>query len=267
MKGLLKMVKLISADMDGTLLDSNKELSSELFPLIESLAEQGVRFAAASGRQYYNLEHIFEPIKDKMIFIAENGSVVFENNVNSFANVIDRETVREIVEEIRKITGASPVICGLRGAYAESDEPELLENIKMYYRRYEIMDDILKTEDDICKIAVYDYVNAETNSHIPLVEAFGKQMEIAVSGEHWVDLSNPGCNKGTAISKIQEKYGISYEETMLFGDYLNDYEMMKTGRYSYAMENAHPQLKEICNYTAKSNDENGVVEAIRAYFK
>ena len=116
LKGLLKMVKLISADMDGTLLDSNKELSPELFPLIESLAEQGVRFAAASGRQYYNLEHIFEPVKDKMIFIAENGSVVFENDVNSFANVIDRETVQEIVKEIRKITGASPVICGLKGA-------------------------------------------------------------------------------------------------------------------------------------------------------
>lgn len=260
------MVKLISADMDGTLLDSNKKLSPELFPLIEALTEQGVRFAAASGRQYYNLERIFEPVKDKMIFIAENGSVVFENDVNSFANVIDRAAVREIVRAVRKIPGASPVICGLKGAYAESDEPELLENIKMYYHRYEIMEDILTTEDDICKIAVYDYENAEINSHVPLLKAFGEQMEIAVSGEHWVDLSNPGCNKGTAINEIQEKYGISYEETMLFGDYLNDYEMMKTGKYSYAMENAHPQLKEICNYMAKSNDENGVVEAIRAYF-
>ncbi|WP_195267030.1 HAD family hydrolase [Eubacterium sp. 1001713B170207_170306_E7] len=260
------MIKLISADMDGTLLDSNKKLSPELFPMIEALTEQGIRFAAASGRQYYNLEHIFEPVKDKMIFIAENGSVVFERDTNSFASVIDRKTVWEIVRKIRKIEGVSPVICGLKGAYAESDEPELMENIKMYYHRYEIMDDILETGDDICKIAVYDYVNAETNCHAPLVEAFGEQMEIAVSGEHWVDISNPGCNKGTAISKIQEKYGIGYEETMLFGDYLNDYEMMKTGKYSYAMENAHPQLKEICNYTAKSNDENGVVEAIRAYF-
>ena len=267
MKGLLKMVKLISADMDGTLLDSNKELSPELFPLIESLAEQGVRFVAASGRQYYNLEHIFEPVKDKMIFIAENGSVVFENDMNIFASVIAKERVREIVKAIRQIPGTSPVICGLKSAYAESDEPELLKNAEMYYHHYDIMVDILTAEDDICKIAVYDYVNAETNSHAPLLEAFGGQMEIAVSGEHWVDISNPGCNKGTAINKIQEKYGISYEETMLFGDYLNDYEMMKTGRYSYAMENAHPQLKEICSYTAKSNDENGVVEAIRAYFK
>lgn len=75
--------------------------------------------------------------------------------------------------------------------------------------------------------------------------------------------------KGTAISKIQEKYGISYEEVHAFGDYLNDYEMMKTentGRMLW--KNSHPQLKEIYElYGKKSSSENGVVEAARAYFK
>ena len=54
---------------------------------------------------------------------------------------------------------------------------------------------------------------------------------------------------------------------MVFGDYLNDYEMMQSCKYSYAMANAHPKLKEISNYQAKSNDEDGVMEVIKEYFE
>ena len=78
---------------------------------------------------------------------------------------------------------------------------------------------------------------------------------------------NIGVNKGEAIKIIQENYNISFDETMAFGDYLNDFEMMQNCKYSYAMENAHPKLKEICNYRAKSNDEDGVVDAIKKHFE
>ena len=60
---------------------------------------------------------------------------------------------------------------------------------------------------------------------------------------------------------------MTYDETMAFGDYLNDYEMMQSCKYSYAMANAHPKLKEISNYQAKSNDEDGVMEVIKEYFE
>lgn len=52
---------------------------------------------------------------------------------------------------------------------------------------------------------------------------------------------------------------------MVFGDYLNDLEMMSTGKYSFAMKNAHPLLKEHCNFTAESNNDNGVIKAIKKY--
>ena len=82
-----------------------------------------------------------------------------------------------------------------------------------------------------------------------------------------MDFMNKGVNKGTAIERIQECYDVTYDETMAFGDYLNDYEMMQSCKYSYAMANAHPKLKEISNYEAKSNDENGVMEVIKEYFE
>lgn len=82
------MIKLIAADMDGTLLNSQKELSPELYPLVEELHEKGIKFAVASGRQYYNLVKNFESVKDKVTFICENGSIVFDQGKNIISDEI-----------------------------------------------------------------------------------------------------------------------------------------------------------------------------------
>ena len=82
-----------------------------------------------------------------------------------------------------------------------------------------------------------------------------------------MDLGKLDTSKGMAIKMTQQNLGISYDETMVFGDYLNDYSMMLEGKYSYAMKNAHPQLKEVANFiTEKDNDNNGVVETIKEHF-
>ena len=78
-----------------------------------------------------------------------------------------------------------------------------------------------------------------------------------------IRITAKNINKGVAIREIQELLGINYEETVVFGDYLNDLEMMESGYYSYAMKNAHDDLKKVARFIAKSNDENGVVEAIK----
>ena len=88
-----------------------------------------------------------------------------------------------------------------------------------------------------------------------------------MSGNAWVDMMKAGVNKGSAVRHLQQQYGISYGETMVFGDYLNDWEMMQAAYYSFAMANAHPALKTVSHFQAKSNDENGVLEAIGQYFK
>ena len=71
-----RAIKLIAADMDGTLLDSKGRLNPEFFSVFESLKEKGVMFVAASGRQYYNLLKLFNRVKDDIMFVAENGTYV-----------------------------------------------------------------------------------------------------------------------------------------------------------------------------------------------
>ena len=70
------MIKLIATDLDGTLLDNNGELNEEFNHVFNELYKKGITFMAASGRQYPALETLFESVKDKMMFIAENGTIM-----------------------------------------------------------------------------------------------------------------------------------------------------------------------------------------------
>ncbi|WP_416173829.1 HAD-IIB family hydrolase, partial [Clostridium perfringens] len=95
---------------------------------------------------------------------------------------------------------------------------------------------------DILKVTICDFSASEFNSNNYYNE-YRDKLQVTVSGEIWLDITAKGVNKGVAINKIQDMLGISHKETMVFGDYLNDLEMMGSAYYSYAMENAHDDLK------------------------
>ena len=79
------MIKLIASDMDGTLLDQNSEVPPETFELIEELYKRGVHFVASSGRRYDTLRWLFEPVADKIDYVASLGTQVYVEN-----EVVDR---------------------------------------------------------------------------------------------------------------------------------------------------------------------------------
>ena len=70
------MIKLIASDLDGTLLQGTGEISEEVVMQIKKLSQMGILFVAASGRQYPNLRRLFEPVKDEIAYICENGALV-----------------------------------------------------------------------------------------------------------------------------------------------------------------------------------------------
>ncbi|WP_455542583.1 HAD family hydrolase [Intestinibacter sp.] len=264
------MVKIIATDMDGTLLDSQKNFPKELDYILKKLNEKNVRFIVASGRQYYNLTKQFENYDQDLIYISENGAMVFDKGEIIYLSEIEKEKLIKPVEIARKIEGTSIILCGEKSAYTDNRGEFFQRHANMYYEKLEIVDDVLdivrEGKDRICKIALFH----DESSEKYLSKEFDELKDdllMSVSGELWMDFMNIGVNKGTAIERIQESYNITYDETMAFGDYLNDYEMMQSCKYSYAMANAHPKLKEISNYEAKSNDENGVMEVIKEYFE
>lgn len=264
------MVKIIATDMDGTLLDSQKNFPKDMNYVLEKLKEKNVRFIVASGRQYYNLFEIFKKFNQEFIYISENGAMILDNDKLIYFNEIEGEKLFKPIEIARKIKGTSIVLCGEKAAYTENTGEFFKNNAFMYYENLEVLDDVLDVvregRDRICKIALFHDKNSEKYLSHEFSEVEDDFL-ICVSGEFWIDFMNKGVNKGEAIKRIQQHYKVSYDETMAFGDYLNDYEMLQSCKYSYAMENAYPKLKEISNFQAKSNDENGVMEVIKDYFK
>ena len=134
----------------------------------------------------------------------------------------------------------------------------------MYYEKLEYVSDLLKAaqEDDIVKIAVF-FENKEAEKFYEKFKAVPKSLNAVLSGISWIDIACKNVNKGVAIKAIQDTFSISQEESMAFGDYLNDYEMLASCAQSYAMLNAHDKVKEVANYITKSNDEDGVMCVLR----
>lgn len=257
------MIKLIVCDMDGTLLDGQGQLNEEFWEIESKLADKGVKFAIASGRQYYNLVDRFDSIKDKLIFIADNGSYVVYRDEQVHIDSLDKESADKFIEIGHKIEGAYVIVSAKNSAYVESTDERFIKEASKYFKRMEIVTDLTKVEDTVLKVTICDFNNSETNSYLHYKQ-FEKEYKVAVAGKLWLDISDWGANKGTAIKKMQEKFGVSYEETMVFGDYLNDMEMMSAGKYSYAMKNAHPKIIEAANYvTQYTNNENGVLATIK----
>ena len=256
------MIKLVITDMDGTLLDDNHKINDEFWEVFEKLKEKGIYFASASGRQYYNLLKNLERIKDDIYFVAENGTYMVHRGEELFINSLPMDDARKLITKARRVESADIVLCGKKSAYVESNNTRFIEEVEKYYDRYEVVEDLLEVEDDVLKVTLCDFTGAEKNSH-PHFTDYEKNYKITVSGSIWLDIVNKDANKGVAIEKLQEMLGVSPKETVAFGDYLNDVEMLSDAYYSYAMENAHPELKKSARFIAKSNNENGVVEKIK----
>ncbi|MDB8792389.1 HAD family hydrolase [Romboutsia sp. 1001216sp1] len=256
------MIKLIATDMDGTLLNNNNEIHHDFIDVFEKLQEKDIIFAAASGRQYFNLLKRFEDVKDKMMFIAENGTIVVYKGEEIFINSLDRNIAKELVNIGRNIENSNVILCGKNSAYIESTDEEFIKEVEKYYEKYEVVKDVNEIEDDILKVTICDFNGAQENSN-KYYDDYRDDLQVSISGKIWLDITNKGANKGMAIKALQEKMGIDFNETMVFGDYLNDLEMMEAAYHSYAMENAHDDLKKVSRFIAKSNDDNGVLEAIK----
>lgn len=262
------MIKLIATDIDGTLLDSKKQLPHGFFEAVLKLKAHGIHFVIASGRQYYNIAELFKEIQEDLYFLGDNGAVAFAGSRCLGFTAMPPEKLLSPLEKVRTIPTAHPIYCGVKGAYTDDTDAYFLENARKYNARLEIvphLPDVLKM-DNICKMAIFDAENAEENT-LPHMKEFSEDFSLTLAGEEWLDCMPPDMNKGVGLKLILEKLGISPEETMAFGDYHNDLEMLKCCRYGYAMKNAHPDLLNAgLRITRYTNDENGVLKTLQEYF-
>lgn len=140
-----------------------------------------------------------------------------------------------------------------------------MREVERYYARLEVVSDLTLVRDEVLKRAVFVFGAAEPLAHSTFAPlAAGHQ--VVVSGANWIDIMDQGVNKGRAVRTLQAALGVPKDRTVVFADYLNDLEMLDAARWSFAMANAHPRVRERAAYLAPSNDEHGVVTVLHHLF-
>ncbi|MFX0558283.1 HAD family hydrolase [Maribacter sp. CXY002] len=262
----LSKIKMVVTDMDGTLLNSNHEVSDHFFELFKGLKSQGITFVAASGRQYNSIIDKLHTIKDDIIVIAENGGFAMKQQTELLVTPLDAHHVQDILKTINEIPNIHPVLCGKHKAYLTDKSDRFAEKLAEYYTEFEIMESLSDFNSEVIKIAIYHFESSEQHIY-PYVKQFEERLKVKVSGENWLDISNLNAHKGFALDRVMKSYNLKPDEVMVFGDYNNDLEMLALSDYSFAMENAHPNVKKAANYTTLSNDENGVEHILKLLIK
>lgn len=262
----LANVKLVVTDMDGTLLNSNHEVSNQFLDLFKKLKSHGVLFVAASGRALYSIEEKLNSIKDDIIIVAENGGLVIKDNEIVSSVAIQNKNAFLIDDILNTLPNTNALYCTKNVAYTSSTSEPLLKLLSEYYNNYQLVNSIHDVKDPIYKIAIYHEISSEKYVY-PKVKHLESNFKVKVSANHWVDISENNANKGHAIQLLQELLQITPEETMVFGDYNNDIEMLQSAYFSYAMENAHPFVKETARFITKNNNSLGVESILEELIK
>lgn len=254
--------RMVVADLDGTLLDGNAEIPSALWPLLDRMRERGIVFVPASGRQYATVHSMFERADRGMPFIAENGGFVVRNGREIDSTTLDHGFVTQAVQLLRELATQGLdlgfVLCGKKSAYVERHDEAFMAQARIYYVALAVVEDVLNAQDDIMKLAVYDFGDPERTT-IPPLSRFRGSHQVVLSGKHWVDVMPSDVNKGLAVRSLQTELGISHEQTAAFGDYLNDVEMLDAAGLSFAVANAHPDVKAHARAVVPANTEGGVI--------
>lgn len=259
-------LRLVVADMDGTLLDGEGRVPSRFETVMARMREHGVVFMPASGRQLANLRATLGSAIAESPVIAENGTIVVQGDAEIHRETITRSDAVAAVRTARALReqgfDVGPVIATRDRAYVDRIDERFVRQCAFYYAALEPVEDVLDLAlDNVLKIAVYAFGDAESECYGPLSAAV-PGVQTVVSGVHWVDMMARTASKGRALAAVQERLGINPAQTAVFGDYLNDAELYDYSELSFAMANAHPGILSRARYIAPANTDDGVLRTI-----
>ena len=277
----MERVKLIALDMDGTLFNSQNEISKKDREKLKRATEAGVAVAVATGRAYAELpiEMLYEA--GIRYAITGNGSAVYRlpDKECIFSNCLDNEVVCAIIRELKPldiyydIYVDGLVYCPKSVCHniRKMDMPESLhEHIERTRIVVEDLEDYIRSCGKSVEKTTLNFAYLEDGTCLGKAESAAildryPQVEYLSGGFHNWEFTKAGVNKGTGLRFLAEHIGVPMEFTMACGDSENDLSMLRAAQVAVAMENAKPAVKKESNYITLSNDESGVAHAIE-YF-
>ena len=281
------MIKLISSDMDGTLLNSYRQITPINIEAIKKAQENGINFIINTGREYPNARALIEAAGLKCDLICSNGSCAFDKDGNLlFEHEIDKETIHKIFDEFNKYS-MEPSLYTTEGRISLLP----LEERKIYTRDVFIPaiqinhPDMKYTLDDfrelVDNVIFVDGQEALLNSDHRILKISSNSTDHEALKKLRVELEKiPGlavvstvptdieitsihAQKGSTLLDYAKRDGLTPDEIVAIGDSENDYSMLSIpGIHSVAMENACDMIRNICVYQTRAHTRDGIAYII-----
>ena len=236
-------IRMVCSDLDGTLLQYGRtELEPEVYELIAALADRGILFCPASGRQYTSLRALFAPVADCCAFLCENGGVLYRDEACIGKTPMPRDMAEAIARDMwtRSDGQGEVMLSGQNCAYLMERGLGMLHRIQEIGNRYQIIRDPSEVPEDIVKVSVYLHEGVEkyADRFVPRWQ----QANCAVAGPYWIDTTL--ANKGTGVQALCRVLGVDPGEVMAFGDNYNDTAMLDLVGTPYIMDGAAAPLRQ-----------------------
>lgn len=262
-------IKLIAVDMDGTFLSDQKTYNRERFMAqYRQMKNQGIRFVVASGNQYYQLISFFPELAHEISFVAENGGWVVSEGEDVFNGELAQDDFQAIVAHLLTRTDIDIIACGKNSAYTLKQYSDALKSVAaMYYHRLEFVDSFDNINDVFFKFGLNISDDRIPQVQAALHDAVGDMMVPVHTGYGSIDLIIPGVHKAHGLRLLQQRWNITDDEVVAFGDGGNDIEMLRQAGFGFAMENASDAVVSAAKYRAGSNNEEGVLDVIERVLK
>lgn len=215
---------------------TQSEFSPELFPLIRRLREQGVLFCPASGRQYSSLRRLFAPVADELLYLCENGGIVYHTGGRVLhKTVMDRDKVMALAHEMLEMgEECEAVLSGANTSYAVLKHPGLDESLRSFTGNNVTV--LARPEDmpeETLKLSAY-CPDGAARYFERIYQGWNDTFPVAIGGPCWLDTAL--ADKGVGIRALTGALGIGLEDVMAFGDNLNDMPMLNVVGMPYVVE-------------------------------
>ncbi|MDR2870496.1 MAG: HAD family hydrolase [Deferribacteraceae bacterium] len=248
-------IKIVFLDLDGTVLDSTKNISAENIKAIKKARQAGIIPVIATGRSW-PLSQFAIDLVDPCYFAGMNSAVLInlQNNETIIKHVLDMELTKATIR-LMECMGVKYQLHSHSGAYSPytpSSMPGMHPSVKP-------MVDVNTLEP--AKFFAKTDTAEKTKQFLEALKAIDGIVAVPVM-ENGFDLLATGLDKSVSAKVLCEKLGITPEETAAMGDSANDIELLSFAGCSIAMGNAEPEVKAICKHIVPSNDDNGVAYAI-----
>ncbi len=260
-------IRLLLADVDGTLVTPAKELTEAAIAAVHELDGAGVLFALTSGRPPRGMSMLIEPLDIHTPIAAFNGGLLVDRDMTVIEQrTIPSELVPPAIELLRThdldvwlYQGADWFVQDVGGPHVDR-EAATVQFAPTPRADYDGL-----TEGIAKIVGVGDDHDAVARAASAAQERFGEHVSAARSQPYYVDVTHPQANKGSVVEYLSRRYDIPGEQIATIGDMPNDVLMFARSGLSIAMDNSDREVQRAARRVTGPNDREGFAEAVRRF--